>query len=73
MLFVWAFLLVYIIVGSAPYEPTGSTLRAWKVLPAAMCPVNGMRQHVLIVNADISEECMAPEIKIIKFGLGNDA
>jgi hypothetical protein len=73
MLFVWAFLFVYIIVGRTLYEPAGCILSTWNVLPAAMCPVNRLCQHILVVNAGIDEECVAPETEIIKFGLSDDA
>jgi len=73
MLFVRDFLFVYIIVGRTLHEPAGCVLNAWKVLPAAVCPVDSMGQHVLVVNAGIDEECMMPEIEIIKSRLGYDA
>ena len=73
MLFVWTFLFVYIVVGRTPYKPAGCILKPWKVLPAAVCPVNSMCQHVLVVNAGIDEEYMVPKTEIIKYGLGNNA
>jgi hypothetical protein len=73
LLFVWTFLFVYVIVGRTFYEPAGGILNAWKVLPAAMCPVNGVRQHILVLNARIDEERVPSEAEIVKFGLGNDA
>jgi len=59
LLFIGVPLFVYIIVGKTLYEAAGCILKAWKVLPAAMCPVHRMCQHVFVINAGIDEESMA--------------